>query len=34
MHLCIQLDWFPKDGAAVTTSHMYVDWVRRYPINP
>jgi beta-glucanase (GH16 family) len=34
MHLCIQLDWFPKSGAAVQTSHMYVDWVRQYPLNP
>ena len=32
MHLCIQLDWFPKSGAAVQTSHMYVDWVRQYPL--
>jgi beta-glucanase (GH16 family) len=33
MHLTIQLDWFPKGGAAVQTSHMYVDWVRQYPLN-
>jgi beta-glucanase (GH16 family) len=33
MHLTIQLDWFPKSGAAVQTSHMYVDWVRQYPLN-
>jgi hypothetical protein len=33
MHLCIQLDWFPKSGASVQTSHMYVDWVRQYPLN-
>ena len=32
MHLCIQLDWFPR-GGAVQTSHMYVDWVRQYPLN-
>ena len=34
MHLCIQLDWFPKSGAAVQTSHMYVDWVRQYSLDP
>ena len=34
MHLTIQLDWFPKSGSAVQTSHMYVDWVRQYPLNP
>jgi len=34
MHLCIQLDWFPKSGAAVQTSHMYVDWVRQYSLSP
>ncbi len=33
MHLCIQLDWFPH-GGVVQTSHMYVDWVRQYPLNP
>jgi hypothetical protein len=33
MHLCIQLDWFPH-GGPVQTSHMYVDWVRQYPLNP
>jgi beta-glucanase (GH16 family) len=33
MHLCIQLDWFPKSGAAVQTSHMYVDWVRQYSLD-
>ena len=32
MHLCIQLDWFPR-GGAVETSHMSVDWVRQYPLN-
>lgn len=31
MHLCIQLDWFPKDGGgAVQPSQMQVDWVRQY----
>jgi hypothetical protein len=29
MHLCIQLDWFPKVGA-VRQSTMQVDWVREY----
>ena len=33
MHLCIQLDWFPRSGSSVQTSHMYVDWVRQYPLN-
>jgi hypothetical protein len=34
MHLCIQLDWFPKDGgAAVKPSQMQVDWVRQYPVD-
>jgi hypothetical protein len=34
MHLCIQLDWFPKDGAgAAKPSQMQVDWVRQYPLN-
>ncbi len=32
MHLCIQLDWFPH-GGSVQTSHMYVDWVRQYPLS-
>jgi hypothetical protein len=29
MHLCLQLDWFPK-GGAVQRSEMQVDWVREY----
>ncbi|MBC3189877.1 glycoside hydrolase family 16 protein [Pseudonocardia sp. C8] len=29
MHLCIQLDWFPK-GGSVQESVMHVDWVRQY----
>jgi hypothetical protein len=29
MHLCVQLDWFPRGGPA-TTSAMQVDWVREY----
>jgi Glycosyl hydrolases family 16 len=33
MHLTLQLDWFPKDGGAVTPSTMQVDWVRYYPID-
>jgi Glycosyl hydrolases family 16 len=34
MHLCIQLDWFPKDGdGAVKPSQMQVDWVRQYPVD-
>ena len=34
MHLCIQLDWFPRGGDGdVQTSHMYVDWVRQYSLN-
>ena len=32
MHLCIQLDWFPK-GGSVKESVMYVDWVRQYPLD-
>ncbi|MDT0349934.1 glycoside hydrolase family 16 protein [Pseudonocardia charpentierae] len=32
MHLTLQLDWFPKGGAAATPSQMLVDWVRYYPI--
>ncbi|MEU6700286.1 glycoside hydrolase family 16 protein [Pseudonocardia sp. NPDC046786] len=31
MHLCIQLDWFPK-GGPVRESRMEVDWVRQYPL--
>ncbi|MFC5994149.1 glycoside hydrolase family 16 protein, partial [Pseudonocardia hispaniensis] len=33
MHLCIQLDWFPK-GGPVTESRMEVDWVKQYPLRP
>jgi hypothetical protein len=34
MHLCIQLDWFPEDGAgAVQESYMHVDWVKQYSID-
>ena len=33
MHLCIQLDWFPK-GGDVQESHMYVDWVKQYALSP
>ncbi|MEJ3656995.1 glycoside hydrolase family 16 protein [Actinomycetes bacterium KLBMP 9759] len=34
MHLCVQLDWFPEDGAAaVKESTMQVDWVREYPLD-
>ena len=29
MHLCIQLDWFPK-GGDVQESTMQVDWVKQY----
>ncbi|MFP5021476.1 glycoside hydrolase family 16 protein [Pseudonocardia phyllosphaerae] len=32
MHLCIQLDWFPKGGGDVKPSEMQVDWVRQYPL--
>lgn len=32
MHLCIQLDWFPK-GGDVQESYMYVDWVKQYPLD-
>jgi hypothetical protein len=32
MHLCLQLDWFPK-GGAVTPSQMFVDWVAFYPVD-
>ncbi|MHA6792421.1 glycoside hydrolase family 16 protein [Pseudonocardia bannensis] len=30
MHLCIQLDWFPRGGTPAE-SRMEVDWVRQYP---
>jgi licheninase len=33
MHLCVQLDWFPEDGAGeVQESQMHVDWVKQYPL--
>ncbi|MEV1294933.1 glycoside hydrolase family 16 protein [Pseudonocardia sp. NPDC049635] len=32
MHLCIQLDWFPK-GGSVRESRMEVDWVRQYTLD-
>jgi beta-glucanase (GH16 family) len=32
MHLCIQLDWFPGDGASRTSS-MQVDWVKQYSLD-
>jgi hypothetical protein len=32
MHLCIQLDWFPGDGAT-RTSTMQVDWVKQYALD-
>jgi hypothetical protein len=32
MHLCIQLDWFPK-GGDVQESQMHVDWVKQYPLD-
>ena len=31
MHLCIQLDWFPR-GGGVRESRMEVDWVRQYSL--
>jgi hypothetical protein len=31
MHLCIQLDWFPKGGSA-KQSQMQVDWVKQYAL--
>jgi hypothetical protein len=31
MHLCVQLDWFPK-GGSVRESTLQVDWVRRYSV--
>ena len=33
MHLCVQLDWFPKGGDA-QQSQTFVDWVKYYPISP
>ncbi|MFG1637274.1 glycoside hydrolase family 16 protein [Pseudonocardia alni] len=32
MHLCIQLDWFPKGGSGEETQ-MQVDWVRQYTLD-
>lgn len=32
MHLCLQLDWFPR-GTTATPSVMFVDWVALYPIS-
>jgi hypothetical protein len=32
MHLCIQLDWFPK-GGDVQESTMQVDWVKQYAMD-
>ena len=32
MHLCIQLDWFPK-GGDVKESTMQVDWVKQYTLD-
>jgi Glycosyl hydrolases family 16 len=35
MHLCIQLDWFPKSSRSrVQTSTMQVDWVKQYAVSP
>ena len=35
MHLCIQLDWFPKSSRnRVQTSTMQVDWVKQYAVSP
>ena len=35
MHLCIQLDWFPKEARGpVKTSTMQVDWVKQYALSP
>ena len=35
MHLCIQLDWFPKSSRSkVQTSTMQVDWVKQYAVTP
>jgi hypothetical protein len=35
MHLCIQLDWFPKSSRnRVQTSTMQVDWVKQYAVDP
>jgi hypothetical protein len=32
MHLCIQLDWFPK-GDSPKESVMHVDWVKQYSLD-
>ena len=35
MHLCIQLDWFPKKARGpVQASTMQVDWVKQYALRP
>ena len=35
MHLCIQLDWFPKEARGpVKASTMQVDWVKQYALSP
>jgi licheninase len=35
MHLCIQLDWFPRSRrGAVQESTMQVDWVKQYALSP
>jgi hypothetical protein len=35
MHLCIQLDWFPKEARGrVQASTMEVDWVKQYALTP
>ncbi|OLM29330.1 hypothetical protein Ae717Ps2_0223c [Pseudonocardia sp. Ae717_Ps2] len=33
MHLCIQLDWFPKGGGSGKETQMQVDWVRQYTLD-
>lgn len=32
MHLCIQLDWFPENGADGGSGQMQVDWVKQWPL--
>jgi hypothetical protein len=35
MHLCIQLDWFPRSARGpVRPSTMQVDWVKQYTLSP
>jgi Glycosyl hydrolases family 16 len=35
MHLCVQLDWFPRSGRGeVQESTMQVDWVKQYELSP